>query len=109
MEHEDTSRDELSLTTHAIRRMHARSLSRCVVQDVIEYGRHRFVRGALVFVVGEREVKKLASRGIDLRPCEGVHVICSLDGRVMTVYRNRDLRGLRAARWPRQGRRGRRH
>jgi len=49
-------------------------------------------------VIGRNEVERLIRQGIDLRDYEGVHVVRSADGDIITVYRNRDLRGLRPRR-----------
>ena len=46
-------------------------------------------------MTGRKEVARLQEQGIDARRHERMHVVCSLDGDVITVYRNHDLRGLR--------------
>lgn len=69
------------------------------------YGRVVHVRGAEIHAIGRKEVLRYRQRGIDLRMYEGIQVVCRPGaGVVLTVYRNRDLRGLRphrrsAARW----------
>ena len=76
----------------------ARRLSRAGVQAAIEYGRVAFVRGAAVYAIGRREVVRFLKQGIDLSCYEGIQVVCSPDGTILTVYRNRDFRGLRPLR-----------
>ncbi len=80
--------------------MTARGISAEAVGMVLEFGRRSHVRAAVIRVVGRKEVALARDYGIDLAPFEGIHVVCASDGAIVTVYRNRDLRGLR----PRRGR-----
>lgn len=92
------------LTRHAAERMSTRRLPAAAVTAVITYGRTVRTRGAEILAIGRREVEMYEREGIDLSRYEGVQVVCSREGVVLTVYRNRDFRGLR----PRAGRRGHR-
>lgn len=85
------------LTRHAWERMSGRGVSPDSVRKVIQYGRVTYTRGAVTFVVGANEVKRFLTEGVDLSKLEGIHVVCS-DQAVITVYKNRNLRGLRPAR-----------
>lgn len=91
------------LTRHAAERMRVRRLRPAAVAAAITYGRVVHVRGADIHVIGRREVESCKLEGIDLARYEGVQVVCSREGAILTVYRNHDFRGLR----PRWGRRGR--
>jgi len=68
------------------------------VTKALAFGRVVHIRGASVHVIGRKEVSKLSREGIDLSSQEGVQVVCARDGTVITVYRNRELRGLRPRR-----------
>jgi hypothetical protein len=83
------------LTRHAWERMSGRGLSPAAIRRVLNYGRVAHVRGATIYAVGRKEVRRFQRDGIDLSGLEGVQVVCSESGVVMTVYRNRDFRGLR--------------
>jgi len=98
---EDDRRLETMLTAHAAERMRTRGLSSSAVMAAILYGRVVHVRGADVHAIGRREVEWYSREGVDLSRFEGIQVVCSLEGAVLTVYRNRDFRGLR----PRSSRR----
>ena len=87
------------ITKHAERRMRARRISDSALSAVLTYGRAVFVRGAGIYAIGRKEVEVYQRQGIDLAAFEGIHVVCSLDGAVMTTYRNRDCRGLRPRGW----------
>ena len=86
---------EPQLTMHASQRMHARGISEAVVQAALEHGRVVHVRGAVIHAIGRKEISRHRRRGIDLSCYEGIQIVCAPDGTVLTVYRNRDFRGLR--------------
>jgi len=89
------------LTDHARGRMGARGIPLAAVEAALRYGRVAHVRGAQIHAIGRREVNGLRARGVDVERFSGVHVVCSREGTILTVYRNHDLRGLKP------GRRGR--
>lgn len=86
---------EYSLTRHAWERMSGRGLSPAAVRMVLNYGRAAHIRGATIYVVGRKEVERYRQDGVELSSVEGVQVVCTDSGSILTVYRNRDLRGLR--------------
>ena len=92
------------LTRHAWQRMGARGLSPQKLRRVLNYGRVVHVRGATIYAVGRSEVEHFAADGVDLSDVDGVQVVCGTEGQILTVYRNRDFRGLRPRR---RGRRSR--
>jgi hypothetical protein len=92
------------LTRHAWERMSGRGFSPETVRKVLSFGRIAHIRGATIYAVGRKEIARYTTRGVDLGGLDGVQVVCSDNGTVITVYRNRDLRGLR----PRRSRHGRR-
>jgi hypothetical protein len=81
--------------------MYERRLSDEAVHMVVVYGRLARVRGAEIYAVGRKEVERYLAEGVDLSRLQGVQVVCSPSGAILTVYRNDDFRGLR----PRGGRR----
>lgn len=87
-----------ALTDHARQRMNMRRISSSAIVAVLRYGRVAIVRGAVIYAIGRKEVERFAVEGIDLAPHEGVQVVCSHDGAILTAYRNRDFRGLRFTR-----------
>lgn len=83
------------MTDHAQTRMFSRRLSERAVQLALAHGREVHTRGAVLYAIGKKEVAKARRTGTDISLFEGVHVVCTSDGCVLTVYRNHDLRGLR--------------
>ena len=87
--------EKYKLTRHAWERMCGRGLSLDMVRRVLKWGRVVYVRGATIYAVGRKETERCQQDGIDLSDVEGVQVVCSHSGAVMTAYRNRSFRGLR--------------
>ena len=76
-------------------RSQQRCISRPTIDLVTTYGREIHTRGATFMVVGRKEVDKYKALGIDLSKAQGVHVLLSTGGQVITTYRNQDLRKIR--------------
>lgn len=68
------------------------------------HGRSVHVRGAEIFAIGRAEIRSQSAKGPDISAYEGIQVVCSPAGDVLTVYRNHDFRGLRRRRRPRHRR-----
>ncbi|TLM67380.1 MAG: DUF4258 domain-containing protein [Deltaproteobacteria bacterium] len=86
---------EAILTKHALERMSDRHIRSSDIDNVLTYGRAIQIRGAIIYVVGIKEIKFQRDLGINLERCEGIHVVCSQSGTVLTAYRNHNFRGLK--------------
>lgn len=87
--------DDFLFSNHAIERMGHRHVSQTDIENVITFGRCVRTRGAIIYVVGSKEVKQQKLSGVNLDHCEAIHVLCSEDNKIITVYRNHNLRGLK--------------
>ena len=87
--------DGFALTRHAWKRMGGRGFSPEMIRKVLEFGRETHARGATIYVVGRKEIKRYGKKGVDLKGLDGMQVVCSEEGAIITAYRNRDLRGLK--------------
>lgn len=85
----------IAFTDHALQRMTGRRINNEDVENVMLFGREVHTRGASIFVIGRKEVTQYLVKGVDLRRQEGVQVVCSPDGAVLTVYRNHDFSSLK--------------
>jgi hypothetical protein len=101
---EEFSSGQILLTKHAQERLHARRIPAVAVEMALLFGRESRVRGATLFAIGRREVEWFGERGVDLKGYEGIQVVCVREQLVVTVYRNRDFRGLRPRRFRRKRR-----
>lgn len=88
------------ITHHAWARMSGRSISPRDLSMVLAYGRMVHVRSAEIHAIGRREVDRYRQEGIDLSHLEGVQVVCTGEGVVITTYRDRALKSLRDRRRP---------
>jgi len=82
------------VTPHASVRMGQRSIPERDVHLVLKHGRAFYPDGrkACYYVIGKREVRAAAMHGLSLSHLEGITVVvCSREGRINTVYRNRDF------------------
>lgn len=78
------------LTLHAINRSRTRGIRESGIEKVLEFGKHRAMRGADFYTLGWREVRLHAERGFDLSRWVGIEVVCARDGQILTVYRNKN-------------------
>lgn len=84
-----------NLTRHAAYRCVTRCISIAAVDAAMDYGNCRHGRGAVIYILGWREVRYWQERGIDLSRWEGVEVVVAHDGQILTTYRNRHPRAIR--------------
>ena len=97
-----------NLSVHATSRMFGRSFSPQAIEKALTYGEPVYDRGGLIFRIGKKQIKQCQNFGEDLSDLEGLHIVCSPDGHILTVYRNRDFRTLRKSHAPRPRSRSRR-
>ena len=84
------------LSTHAKLRMQQRGIDRNHLEQVLRYGRIVRAHGATTFhVVGRREIRRYGLLDPGLSAAEGVHLLLSPEGVVITAYRTHELRKLR--------------
>lgn len=83
------------LTEHARVRMYERGVTHQALCAAVYFGRAVSVRSAEILAIGRNEVRSCWRDGIDIAPYEGIQVVCGSNGAIMTVYRNKCLRGLR--------------
>jgi hypothetical protein len=92
---EHQQRSGLRLTNHAVQRLYSRSFSRDRVETTLAFGREVHSNGITFYVVGRKEVVQAREQGLDISFAEGMHVLCSREGAIVTMYRNHDLRDVR--------------
>lgn len=83
-----------AFSRHAMLRMQQRSISLAMVEAVMLYGREVLGPDTVIYVVGRRDAFRWRMRGERIEHLEGIHVVCCGAGTVITVYRNREFRGV---------------
>ena len=81
----------IETSRHSEKRMSQRGIGEDDILIVQQYGRLLYSRNACIHVVGKKEVKEAKRENINLQKYEGIHVISSVEGTVLTVYRNKKL------------------
>lgn len=72
--------------------MSQRGISEEDIDLVLRYGRRKYTRHAILYVVGRKEVNALRDKIEGIEDVEGVHVLTATDSDViLTTYRNRNL------------------
>lgn len=82
---------KIELSMHSEKRMSQRGIGEDDILMVLNYGRLLHSRNAYIYVVGKKEVKEAQKEKVNLQKYEGIHVISTIDGTVLTVYRNKNL------------------
>jgi len=88
----------LGLTQHARGRMCARRITLDGIRAALDYGRVFYARGAMIYVLGRKELEQCRRNHLDISRWNGLQVVCSHDGTILTAYRNKSFRGLRPRR-----------
>ena len=60
-----------------------------------KYGRVIHARRAVYRVIGNKEIEKYGSIEPELKNMNGIHLVMSSKGTVLTTFRNKDLRKVR--------------
>lgn len=85
-----------TLTRHACTRMQQRGIRQDDIRLVMRYGRCIHARGIEFHVVGHKDVQRWAILGIDLTHLDGVQVLSTSEGVIVTTYRSHNLHAIRA-------------
>lgn len=93
---------DVNMSHHAQRRMSQRGISVHQVELALHYGRKVYSKGAVYRVIGKKEIARYADKEPELKKLDGLQVlVSSTSDKVITVYKNHDLSGIK----PCQGRR----
>ena len=85
----------LFVSNHAQRRMDMRGINQKTIDLVLKFGREVRTRGALFYVIGKKEIHQFYKQEPLLKDMEGIQVLTTKDGVIITTYRNKDLRQIR--------------
>ncbi len=92
----------LAITQHASQRMSARGINEYALKTVLAFGRKIYVKGAVYYVLGRKEIQKYGTQEPILKNMEGIQVVTSAEEgiyRVLTVFKNRDFSDLRKSKY----------
>lgn len=83
------------ITFHAEMRMNQRGICTDTLELILQFGRKIRSKGAIFYVIGKKEIQRYCQIEPKLRDMEGMQVLTSLEGSVITTYRNKNLRSIR--------------
>jgi hypothetical protein len=86
---------ELTNSQHAQIREGQRGISQKQVVLAFKYGRVIHARRAVYHVIGKKEIDKYVSIEPELKNMNGIQLVMSVNGTILTVFRNKDLRKVR--------------
>lgn len=86
---------ELTNSQHAQIREGQRGISQKQVVLAYQYGRVIHSRRAIYHVIGNKEIEKYGSVEPELKAMNGIQLVTSSHGTVLTAFRNKDLRKIR--------------
>lgn len=86
---------ELTNSLHAKLREGQRGISQKQVLLAFKYGRVIHARRAVYHVIGNNEIEKFGSLEPELKNMNGIQIVTSSQGTVLTAFRNKDLRKIR--------------
>lgn len=80
---------------HASQREGQRGISKKQVILAYQYGRVIRSRRATYFVIGKKEIKKYGAIEPEIKEMNGIQLVMSSNGTILTAYRNKNLRKIR--------------
>jgi hypothetical protein len=86
---------ELTNSQHAQIREGQRGISKKQVLLAYQYGRVIHARRAVYHVIGNKEIEKFDSIEPELKKMNGIQLVMSKNGTVITAFKNKDLRRVR--------------
>ena len=86
---------EMTNSQHAKVREGQRGISQKQIILAFNYGRVINARRAVYHVVGNKEIAKYGSIEPELKEMNGIQLVMSANGMVLTAFRNKDLRKVR--------------
>lgn len=85
----------LGLSVHAYKRRLQRGIQQQHIAHLLRFGRKKFHRHALYYSIGQKEINRYADICPAIKNMNGMHLVTALNGKVLTIFRNRDFRHLK--------------
>lgn len=85
----------LGLTNHAAKRSTQRGMKNKHIANLLRFGRKNYKNGAIYYSVGTKEISRYKDICPGLKEMNGMHLIVSINGNVITMFRNKSFRHIR--------------
>lgn len=83
---------KLGYSLHANIRAKQRGFTPKQVATIIRFGRKNHQAGAIYYSIGHKEIKRYYKQAPFLQDMNGMHIVMSLDGTILTMFRNRNFK-----------------
>lgn len=77
---------------HAAQRSTQRGIDKDMVAHAFRYGYRFHHHGAIYYRIGRKEIKRYSAICPDLKKMNGIHVVTSLNGKILTLFRNKTFK-----------------
>jgi len=81
----------LGLSVHAYKRRTQRGIQQQHIAHLLRFGRKQFHRHAIYYSIGHKEINKYGDLCPMLKNMNGMHLVTATNGKVLTMFRNRDF------------------
>lgn len=81
----------LGLTNHAVRRSSQRGIKTKHIANLLKFGRKNYQNGAIYYSIGNNEIERYKNICPALKEMNGMHLVSSLTGNIVTIFRNRNF------------------
>jgi len=85
----------LGLTNHAVRCSSQRGIKTKHIANLLKFGRKNYQNGAIYYSIGNKEIARYKNICPALKEMNGMHVVSSFTGNVITIFRNKSFRRIR--------------
>ena len=81
----------LGLSVHAHKRRMQRGIKSQQIAHIFRFGRKQYQNNAIYYSIGNKEIKKYSGICPALKEMNGFHLLTTIDGKVLTMFRNRNI------------------
>ena len=82
----------LNVSVHAHQRCHQRGVKAETIAHLLRFGKKYYKNNAVYYRVGRKEIAKHAAICPALKDMNGLHLVMGLNGKIITLFRNRNFR-----------------
>lgn len=82
----------LNITIHAHKRIAQRGINLAHIAHILKFGRKRYQNNVIYYSIGKKEISKYQALCSALKEMNGMHLVTGINGRIITLFRNKNLK-----------------
>ena len=82
----------LGCSVHAYKRREQRGIQRKKIAHLLRFGRKTYQNGSIYYSIGRKEIRKYQHICQDLKQMNGLHLVMSPNGIIITIFKNKNFR-----------------